>query len=352
MTWTYVRNLSVLASLMLVLPAEAAGVRDFTRSAPPAGTAVSDAQALELTLTLTEAATRPIQNWIRTAGRVDASGKILNSFLRGTDAQLVQVGQRFQAYTVNSRTRMHLGRITKVTPQNGGASIEGTLPIVVQGSTSPYLMEIVVERGPFLSVPNVSIIEEGGDHVVYIQKQRGQYTPLVIKTGLQGELYTQVTEGLKEGDQVVSIGSFFVDAETKLKSPAAMMAAMPGMDHGSMPGMDHGSMAGMQVAAAPAAPGAPLAATMSDPAPNARVPAPLPMIHVMFNAPVNPSVSGFDVTKGDGTRIDVGEAMPMGANMLMAMPKTPLLAGNYKVKWHTVGADSKKLEGEFAFTVQ
>jgi hypothetical protein len=34
-------------------------------------------------------------------------------------------------------------------------------------------MEIVVERGPYLSIPNVSIIEEGGDRVVYIQKQPG-----------------------------------------------------------------------------------------------------------------------------------------------------------------------------------
>ena len=42
--------------------------------------------------------------------------------------------------------------------------------------------------------------------------------PRTIETGLEGELYTQVTTGLAEGDQVVSIGSFFVDADNKLKS--------------------------------------------------------------------------------------------------------------------------------------
>ena len=72
----------------------------------------------------------------------------------------------------------------------------------------------------------------------------------------------------------------------------------------------------------------------------------------MFNGAVDPKTSGFEVTKGDGTRVDVGDAMPMGANMLMAMPKTPLPAGTYKVKWHAVGADSKPLQGEFSFTVQ
>jgi len=105
-------------------------------------------------------------------------------------------------------------------------------------------------------------------------------------------------------------------------------------------------------AIAAAAPAAPLAATMTDPAPNARVPGPLPMVHVIFNGPVDPKASGFEITKADGTRVDVQEVAPMGASILMATPKSPLPAGNYKVKWHTAGADSKKLEGEFTFTVQ
>ena len=97
---------------------------------------------------------------------------------------------------------------------------------------------------------------------------------------------------------------------------------------------------------------APLAATMTDPQANARIPGPLPMVHVMFNGPVDPKASGFEITKSDGTRVDVQEVAPMGASILMATPKAPLAAGNYKVKWHTAGADAKKLEGEFSFTVQ
>ena len=342
----FTRNLIWLVPLTLLSSAQAAGVRDFTRINPR--TSVSPAQASELTLTLTEASMRPIQNWIRTAGRLDASGKVLTTFLRPPESELVQIGQRFEAYTVNTRTRKHLGRITKITPQAGGALVEGTLPVEASNNASRYLMEIVVERGPYLSIPNVSIIEEGGDRVVYIKKEAGQYTPQVIKIGLQGELYTQVTEGLKDGDQIVSVGSFFVDAETKLKSADAMMAAMPGMDHGSMPGMDHSAMAAN---VPPAKPGALPAMVMTEPAANATVKGSVPMIHVMFNGPVDPKASKFEVTKADGSRVDVGDAMPMGATMLMAMPKTPLPAGAYRVKWHTV-ASSKTLEGEFSFSVQ
>jgi copper resistance protein C len=103
---------------------------------------------------------------------------------------------------------------------------------------------------------------------------------------------------------------------------------------------------------AAAAPAAPLAATVTDPVANARIPGPLPMVHVMFNGPVDPKASGFEITKSDGTRIEVQEVAPMGASILMATPKAPLTAGTYKVKWHTAGANAKKLQGEFSFTVQ
>jgi methionine-rich copper-binding protein CopC len=250
---------------------------------------------------------------------------------------------------------MHLGRVSRVTKQNGGVAVEATLPVQVPNDAR-YLMEIVVERGPYLSIPNVSIIEEGDQHIVYIQKAPGTYVPQAIKTGLQGELYTQVLEGLTEGDNIVSVGSFFINAETKLKSGG--MPAMPGMDHSQMLGMagvDHTQVA----AAAPTAKGTapPSGATslvMTDPGANARVTAPLQMIHVAFSRPVDPKVSGIEVTTSDGKAVDVGEAMSMGGDgtMLMALAKTPLPAGTYRVKWHTVGANGQRLEGEFSFTVQ
>ena len=38
-----------------------------------------------------------------------------------------------------------------------------------------------------------------------------------MQLGVQGELYTQVLGGLQPGEQVVTFGSFFVDADYKLK---------------------------------------------------------------------------------------------------------------------------------------
>ena len=349
-----IERLLCVAAVIAATPAFSASVRDFTRPSD-SGTTVNEAQASELTLTLTEAAMRPIQTWVRTAGTVDGSGRILTAALRAAEGGLVQEGQRLRAFSVNSRTRMHLGRVSRVTKQNGSVSVEATLPVQVPNDAR-YLMEIVVERGPYLSIPNVSIIEEGDQHIVYIQKAPGTYVPQAIKTGLQGELYTQVLEGLSEGDSVVSVGSFFINAETKLKSGG--MPAMPGMDHSQMPGMaalDHTQVAAAASSAKGTTP--PSGATslvMTDPGANARVTAPLQMIHVMFNRPVDPKVSAIEVTTSDGKAVDVGEAMTMGSDgtMLMTLAKAPLPAGTYRVRWYTVGASGQRLEGEFSFTVQ
>ncbi len=196
---------------------EPSDVRALTRLVHRSSTAVTEAQASELTLTLTEAEVRPIQTWVRTAGTLDATGRVLSTFLRSPEAETVQVGQRLRTYSVASRTQMQQARVMRVTPEAGGARVEATLTAAARVTGARYLMEIVVERGPFLSVPNVSIIEDAGDRVVYVQRATGEYSARTIRTGLEGELYTQVTDGLAEGDRVVSIGSFFVDADNKLK---------------------------------------------------------------------------------------------------------------------------------------
>ena len=112
---------------------------------------------------------------------------------------------------------MYQARISQVVPQGGRVLVKAILAGPGRQDSTRYVLEIVTERGEFLSVPNEAIIETGGKHVVYVQQQQGNYVPREIQPGVQGELYTQVLDGLKPGDQVVTFGSFFVDAEYKLK---------------------------------------------------------------------------------------------------------------------------------------
>ena len=205
------------ASPDAAVPAERAGVRAHTRLVQRSATAVTEEQASELTLTLTVASSRPIQTWVRTAGVLDGAGKVLTAQLRPSEAELVQVGQRVRTFSVNTRSQMLQAKITRVMPRPGGATVEATLAAALANDGARHLMEIVTEKGPFLSVPNESIIEEGEAQVVYIKLPSGEYAPRTIHTGIKGELYTQIIDGLDDGDEVVSIGSFFVDADNKLK---------------------------------------------------------------------------------------------------------------------------------------
>lgn len=210
-----------LALFLLVLgaavgTAAAQNPREHTRL-NPRGTRVTESQAETLTLTLGTAEVRLLQTWVRTAGTIDKTGKVLSANISGPEASLVKVGQRVRAFPPSSKSSMYQAYVTRVTPKPSGVAVDATLAASGRANTTLYVMEVVVEQGPFLVVPNEAIIEEGDKHIVYVQ-QNGEYVPKEVKTGIQGELYTQVLDGLQANTPVVTFGSFFIDAEHKLKS--------------------------------------------------------------------------------------------------------------------------------------
>ena len=210
------RTFLLLISLLAAGPSAAQGVREHTRLGPRS-TTVTQSQAEALTLTVGTASPRLVQSWIRAAGTIDKTNKVLSADLSGPDAALIKVGQRVRAFPPSSKSSMYQAFVTRVAPRAGGVTVEASLASIGRQNTRLYVMEIVVEQGPFLSIPNEAIIEEGDKHIVYVQQQPGQYVPREIHTGIQGELYTQLLDGVKDGDQVVTFGSFFIDAEHKLK---------------------------------------------------------------------------------------------------------------------------------------
>lgn len=213
-------RLRVVAIIVVAVfgTAYAQSVREHTRPARDRSTAVTQSQANELTLTVTEAAVRPIQIWVRTAGVADGTGKTVTAYLSSIEGALVRVGQRVRAFPPESRSSMYQARVSEVVPQGGDrVMVKTTLAAEGRHDSTRYVLEIVTEPGEFLSVPNEAIIERGGKHLVYVQSQQDRYEPREVQPGVQGELYTQVLDGLKPGEQVVTFGSFFIDADYKLK---------------------------------------------------------------------------------------------------------------------------------------
>ncbi len=223
-------NSIILLFVFAAGEAGAEGMRDRMRIERGEGTGVTQSQATDLTLTLTAVEPRQIQTWVRTGGEFDRARKIVTVFVYPPSAALIKAGQRARCFPLASRSSMYQGKIVRVSAQMGRAMVEIELAGQGYSENSRYLAEIVVERGVFLSIPNEAIIEEGSKSVVYVQHHPGHYVPQEIQAGIQGELYTQVLKGLGAGDEVVTLGSFFVDAQHKLDAAGAA-GGMVGHDH-------------------------------------------------------------------------------------------------------------------------
>ncbi|MBN8967942.1 MAG: efflux RND transporter periplasmic adaptor subunit [Rhizobiales bacterium] len=71
---------------------------------------------------------------------------------------------------------------------------------------------------PVVAVPNGAVIDTGARQIVFIDKGEGRFEPREVKIGTRGEDYTEIREGVGEGDHVVVAANFLIDAESNLKS--------------------------------------------------------------------------------------------------------------------------------------
>ncbi len=211
----------LLRSLYILLVAGSAGaqdVREHTRLAGPKATAITESQAAALTLTLSAVSLRPIQTWVRTAGTIDKTGKILSASLSGLEATLVKVGQRVRAFPPSSKSSMYQAYITRVDAARRRRRRRGVADGL--GAAECHALR----HGDRRRTGTIPVRPERGDHrggrpstSCTCSSSPDSTSRRKIQTGIQGELFTQVLDGVKEEAQVVTFGSFFIDAEHKLK---------------------------------------------------------------------------------------------------------------------------------------
>lgn len=93
--------------------------------------------------------------------------------------------------------------------------------------------------------------------------------------------------------------------------------------------------------------------TGSDPAANATVAAPR-QLTLHFSERLNPRFSGLTLTMSKMSNMAVAAkvAVAKDGKTLVATPNEALAAGAYKVSWHTVSADTHRMQGVYSFTVK
>jgi Cu(I)/Ag(I) efflux system membrane fusion protein len=78
-------------------------------------------------------------------------------------------------------------------------------------------VEIKINIGRKLMIPESAVIDTGKGLVVYVDAGNDAFEPREIKGGLRTDGYIEVLRGLKEGERVVSSANFLVDSEAQLK---------------------------------------------------------------------------------------------------------------------------------------
>lgn len=90
-------------------------------------------------------------------------------------------------------------------------------------------VELRVSLGTKLAIPQEAIIESGQKQVVFLHHGGGKLEPRLIKTGVKTGEWSEILEGLKEGEHIVTSANFLIDSESRLKSVVEGMGGMPGM---------------------------------------------------------------------------------------------------------------------------
>ncbi len=78
-------------------------------------------------------------------------------------------------------------------------------------------VEIKVNLGRRLVVPEGAIIDTGIRQMAIIDKGNGYFEPREVKVGAKVDDYYEVVKGLKAGERVVTSANFLIDSESKFK---------------------------------------------------------------------------------------------------------------------------------------
>ncbi len=67
-----------------------------------------------------------------------------------------------------------------------------------------------------LAVPRTAVLNAGGSPLVYVERATGNYEPRPVRLGRIGDEVVEITDGLAEGERVVTHGNLLLDAQSQI----------------------------------------------------------------------------------------------------------------------------------------
>jgi len=141
------------------------------------------------------------------------------------DLGAVRIGAPVTISVRSLPERSLTGRVSLIYPQVGEATRATRVRIEIANPDGVLLPNMYAEVGigsadatPVIAVPDSAVINSGTAQVVILDRGEGRFEPREVKIGLRGDGFTEIREGIAEGDRVVVAANFLIDAESNLKA--------------------------------------------------------------------------------------------------------------------------------------
>jgi Cu(I)/Ag(I) efflux system membrane fusion protein len=152
------------------------------------------------------------------------------------DIGAVKAGLRVVVTVRGLPGQVFAGRVDLVYPQVNMATRTVRLRVELANPDGVLLPNMFADaeiatgdNAPVLTVADSAVIDGGRRRIVIIDKGEGRFEAREVKTGIRGDGFVEIREGLAEGEKVVVAANFLIDAESNLK------AALRGLEQGEQP---------------------------------------------------------------------------------------------------------------------
>ena len=142
----------------------------------------------------------------------------------------VKVGDRVEMKLTGVAGRIFSGQIGFIYPYAEAKT--RTVKVRLEFDNSELLLkpdmfaDVTIHAGRQVNaivVPSQAIVRSGNREQVFVVRGPGKFEPREVKLGVSSEGLTQVLEGVKAGEEVVSSALFLIDSESKLREATAKM---------------------------------------------------------------------------------------------------------------------------------
>lgn len=141
------------------------------------------------------------------------------------DLPQITVGTKVTIRPRGLAGRTFTGDVSLIYPhlmtQTRTARIRVELPNPDEALRPEMYVDAEIEAGtpdPVLAVPDSAVLDSGARQAVLIDKGDGRFEPREVRLGRRGGGYVEITDGVAEGDAVVTSANFLIDAESNLKA--------------------------------------------------------------------------------------------------------------------------------------